>query len=377
MSSSDPYRALSREDLVQLILEQQRQIAELQAALEQLRRAGKRQAAPFAKGTRQAKPKRPGRKPGQGLFRYRAVPEPAEVTEPPVEVPVTQACCPACGGTLVEEGIEYAYRTELPALVQPQVTQYCIEVCRCMECGQQVRGAHPDVAPDQDGASAQRLGERALAAAHALHYGVGVPVRKVPAILEMLAGLQVTQSALTHDAQRRVAGSVGQVYRQLRTRVPEAPAGHTDDTGWRIGGQPAHLMVFETATATVYQIRERHRNEEVREVVPTEYEGVLVTDRGRSYDAQALAGVRQQKCLAHIQRSISDVLEQQHGKARAFGQRLKALLRQALDLWQAHHAGRVPAFATEAQVLQAAITHHLRDRPLKNAANQRLLKVMV
>ena len=67
------------------------------------------------------------------------------------------------------------------------------------------------------------------------------------------------------------------------------------------------------------------------------------------------------------------ILEQQHGKARAFGQRLKALLRQALDLWQAHHAGRVPAFATEAQVLQAAITPHLRDRPLKNAANQRLL----
>ena len=85
----------------------------------------------------------------------------------------------------------------------------------------------------------------------------------------MMAGVGVTQSALTPDAQRRAAGSVGGVYRQLRARVSEAPAVHTDDTGWRVGGKPAQLMVFETAT--VYQVRERHRNEEVREVVPAEY----------------------------------------------------------------------------------------------------------
>lgn len=381
MSSSDPYGMLSREELVQVILDLRRHMAAVQAQLdtvqaelEQLRRTGKRQAAPCAKDKRKAQPQQPGRKRGQGLFRYRAAPAPAEITEPPVAVAVTQRSCPACGGTLVAEGSAYAYRTELPAPVRPQVTHYESEVCRCVECGQQVRGEHPDVAPDQYGASAHRLGERAWATAHALHYGVGIPVRKVPVVLKMLTGIGVTQSALTHDAQRRAGGSVGQVYQQLRTRVPAAPAVHTDDTGWRVGGQPAHLMVFETATETVYQVRARHRNEEVREVVPAAYAGVLVTDRGRSYDAQALAGVRQQKCLAHIQRSIRTVLEQQHGPARVFGQRLKAVLRQALDLWHAYHEGHAPEFAPQALALQAALTHQLRDRPLKNAANQRLLK---
>lgn len=380
MSASDLYARLSREELVQVILEQQRQIAELQARLaavqaelEQLKRAGKRQAAPFAKGKRKAQPKRPGRKRGQGPFRHREAPAPEELTEPPVEVPVMQPSCPACGGQLIEEGLEFAYRTELPTPPQPQVTQYRIQLCRCVEWGQQVRGEHPDVAPDQYGASAHRLGERAVAPAQALHYGVGVPVRKVPAVLQMLTGIEVTQSALTHDAQRRAGSSVGQVYQQLRARVPAAPAVHTDDTGWRVGGQAAQLMVFETATETVYQVRERHRNEEVREVVPPEYEGVLVTDRGRSYDAQALAGVRQQKCLAHIQRSISEVLEHQQGKARAFGQRLKGLLGQALDLWHAYQAGRAPEFTPEAQQVQEAITYQLRDRRLKNPDNQRLL----
>jgi hypothetical protein len=132
-------------------------------------------------------------------------------------------------------------------------------------------------------------------------------------------------------------------------------------------------MVFESPGGTVYQIRHRQRNEEGREVVPAKYVGVLVTDRGRSYDAQELAGVRQQKCLAHIQRSLSEVGAHQRGKARAFGSRLKGLFRQALDLWQDYHHGKRVGFAAQAQQLKAALTHQLRDRPLKDPDNQRLL----
>src|SRR5215210_6484330 len=67
-------------------------------------------------------------------------------------------------------------------------------------------------------------------------------------------------------------------------------------------------MAFEADAATVYQVRPRHRNEEVRERVPADYAGVMIADRGRSYDAAELAGVRQQKCLAHVLRSLSEVL---------------------------------------------------------------------
>ena len=140
-----------------------------------------------------------------------------------------------------------------------------------------------------------------------------------------------------------------------------------------MGGDPAQLLAFETTAVTGYQIRARHRNEGVREVVPADYEGVLVTDRGRSYDAQELAGVRQQKCLAHIQRSLSEVLAHQQGKARAFESRLKGLLRQAPDLWHDYHRGQRAGFAAQAPQLKELITHHLRDRPLKDPDNRRLL----
>jgi hypothetical protein len=211
-----------------------------------------------------------------------------------------------------------------------------------------------------------------MAAAHVLHYGVGVPVRKVPAVLKVLTGVKVTQGALTQDALRRARGAVGSVYDRLRASVKDSRAVHTDDTGWRVGGDPAFLMAFETDDATVYQVRDHHRNEEVREVVPSDYRGVMVTDRGRSYDAQTLAKVKQQKCLAHVQRSISDVVETKNGRGRSFGNRLKRLLREAMELWQAYHRGEVMNFDAEAERLRRQVAYHLRDRPLTDPDNWRL-----
>jgi transposase len=364
---------LSREALLALVAELQRQIAALRAEIDELKRGGKRQAAPFSKGARVAEPKPPGRKPGTGTFRYREAPPPEDITEPLVDVKVTQEACPACGGPLEETRVDVAFTTEIPERPCPQVTQYRVWVCRCTVCGHQVRGHHPDLAPDQYGATAHRLGPRVMAAAHVLHYGVGIPVRKVPAVVAALTGVRLTQGALTQDALRRAAGPVGTVYEQLRTAVPEAPVVHTDDTGWRVGGTPAHLMAFETAAATVYQVRPRHRHEEVQEVIPPDYAGVMVTDRGRSYDAQAFDGVDQQKCLAHILRSISEVVAAKSGRARDFGEQLKVLLQEALALWHAHRDGTVTDFKVEAEALQAELTYHLRDRRLKDPDNQRLL----
>ena len=131
-------------------------------------------------------------------------------------------------------------------------------------------------------------------------------------------GYRLSQSAITQDALRRARGVVGDAYRRLRESVRESVVVHTDDTGWRVDGESAFLMAFETEDATVYQVRSRHRNEEVREVVPADYGGVMVTDRGRSYDARALSCMRQPVAagLAHVLRSISEVVETKVGRGR-------------------------------------------------------------
>ena len=367
------------DELMALVEGLQRQVARLTAANEELHsqlaeseRRGKRQAAPFSKGRCSGKPKRPGRKPGTGLFSYRKPPSAEEVTEPVVDVPVSGDTCPGCGGVLEHEGVSVAYVTDIPPVPRPQVTSYRVQVCRCRSCGRAVRGEHPEVAADQCGASAHRVGGRVMAAAHVLHYGVGVPVRRIPAVLRALTGVKVTQGAISQDALRRAKGAVGDAYRTLRTSVRASPFVHTDDTGWRVGGAGAFLMAFETDEATVYQVRARHRNEEVRDVVPGDYAGVMVTDRGRSYDAQALSEVKQQKCLAHILRSVSEVVQTKTGRGRSFGKSLTGLLREAMELWRAYHRGEAEDFEVQAERLKREVSYHLRDRPMVDADSYRL-----
>src|SRR3954471_22206444 len=241
--------------------------ASLKAQLEQRQRDAKRSAAPFSKGQRKAQPKRPGRKPGQGPFTFRTLPTPDQWTAPPIEVRLPEPICPCCGEALLEQRVDFAATTEIPPQPQPIVQPFRVWVYRCPTCDTTVRAAHPDLAPDQSGATAHRLGPRLMAAAHATHYGLGVPVRKVPAVLKLYTGVRLTQSALTQDALRRVSGPLGGAYQALRDRFPTAGITYTDDTGWRIGGESAQLMIFVTDTATVFQVRARHRNEEVREVI--------------------------------------------------------------------------------------------------------------
>ena len=359
---------LDRDALIALIVT-------LQAEIEALKRSGKRQAAPFSKGTRKKDPKMPGRKPGQGLFKTREVPAPETLSEPPIDVPVVEPECPRCGGELGETRVEEASITDLPEVVRPRVRLFRVAVRRCKRCGATARGRHPELATDRRGATSHRLGPRLLAAAHWLHDGLGVTVRKLPTLFETLLGVRLTRGAITRDALKKTTAAIGSTYQGLCDSIASAPFVHTDDTGWRQGGSPAWLMVFETDTATVYQVRDRHRNEEVRERIPADYAGVMITDRGKSYDAAELAAVKTQKCLAHVQRSISAVLETKSGKARWFATWLKGLLQRALALWHERRAGPPPPdLAVRVSRLKRAITDHLRDRVLRDRDNRRLLK---
>src|ERR1700719_5068915 len=96
-----------------------REVADLRAPVEYLtrlldeqRRAGKRQAAPFAKGPPKPKPKKPGRKPGAdyGTKAHRLSPKQIdEILEAPL--PPT---CPDCGGDISETHVDQQYQVEIP-----------------------------------------------------------------------------------------------------------------------------------------------------------------------------------------------------------------------------------------------------------------------
>src|SRR5512143_64148 len=163
---------------------------------------------------------------------------PDQWTAPPIEVRLPDLVCPCCGEPLQEHRVDFAALTDLPPQPKPRVQPYRVWVYRCPTCDTTLRAPHPDLAPDQFGATAHRMGLRIMAAAHATHYGLGVPVRKVPAVLRLYTGVQLTQSAITQDALRRVSGPVGQEYQALRDQVPTSDVVYTDDSvpseGWHV-----------------------------------------------------------------------------------------------------------------------------------------------
>lgn len=381
----DPdFGALEKADrpvLLAIIAEQWELIKELRArvkALEEEIRRGHRSAAPFSKGVGKANPQKPGRKAGQGEFTRRL--EPVARPEDQVEeisAPLARRECPHCCSALVV-GSETATIEDLPVVAPRRLKRFCVEVGQCPKCGRKVRGTHPELPRDQHGATAHRLGAQVLSQALSLHYHFGMPLCKVPGVIAMSKGIEVTQSALTQAAGAlcEAGAPVQRAYENLRQQVAQEPVVNTDDTGWRIGARAAQLMGFFTPQLAVYQIRDQHRHQEVREMIGSDFEGALGTDRGKSYDAEELSAVAQQKCLRHLVVNLREVEERKVGRAKVFSSQLKKTLQESMVLWKNWRDGQTSQeeFDRCGGQLRQRVDDHLRPRNLKDVDNQRLLE---
>ena len=88
------------------------QVERLKRQLDEARRAGRRQAAPFAKDRPQGRGGRPGRRAGSEYGRHGCRPRPARVDEThAAPVPVA---CPDCGGAVEVTRVASQYQEELP-----------------------------------------------------------------------------------------------------------------------------------------------------------------------------------------------------------------------------------------------------------------------
>src|SRR3982751_5142893 len=123
------------DELLDLTRRQARQLDELRAEverlkaeLEQSKRAGKRQAAPFSKGSPKPDPERPGRKAGHPPS-HRPVPPPEQVDRT-IEVSMPPDC-PRCHATLGEAAVVFhdQYQIDLPE-PRPVVTRFRVPVAR-------------------------------------------------------------------------------------------------------------------------------------------------------------------------------------------------------------------------------------------------------
>ena len=125
--------------LRQTLVEVQAENAKLRGELDEVRRQQQRQASPFRRKERKAKPKRPGRPKGHPPA-LRATPTPDRVDRV-IDVPCDE--CPECHTPLYDLNTVVQYQTDLPPIT-PIVTQFNIQAGRCPCCREMRQGRHPE-----------------------------------------------------------------------------------------------------------------------------------------------------------------------------------------------------------------------------------------
>ncbi len=310
------------------------QVEHLTSLLDEQRRAGKRQAAPFAKQPPKSEPKKPGRKPGKD-YGTKAHRQPPEQIDETYEAPLPDAC-PDCGGPIAETHIDQQYQVEIPR--RPIHRQFNIHVGCCQRCRRRVQGRHALQTSYALGAAAAQLGPDTQAAIVELNKQGGMSHGKVTRCLESLFGIDLSRGGSVQTVLR--AGRRCQpVYDKICATVKQADWVVPDETGWHVGGHKAWLHTLVGPDATAYVIDPTRSGDPARRILGPDYAGVMIHDGWSSYDNFPKA--QHQQCLAHLLRRCDELLETASRGAVRFPRRISELLHQALDLRDRHDQGEL------------------------------------
>jgi len=348
----------------------QEELSHLKILLEKTRRAGKRQAAPFSKGTAKEQPRRPGRKPGSkyGKKAYRQPPKRVNET---LEAPLPKSC-PDCGGEVEQERVVPQFQVDLPAVIESWVTQFLVSIGFCTRCSRRIQGRHPHQTSDALGAAASQVGPRALALAAELKLSTGMSYAKLSHLLESTFDLPVTPGGLCLALQR-LGRAAKPTYEALKQSVREAPWVSPDETGWRVGAVSAWLWVYVTNWATVYAVEAGRGFQEAAKILGEDFRGILVRDGWIAY--RLFLDALHQTCLAHLLHRCHENLETALGGTARFPHAVKRLLKRALKLRDRRDAGEISehGLAVATGKLKAAMKRLLNGRP-QEEENRRFAK---
>jgi transposase len=343
-------------------------VGELAAKVEELRRAAKRQAAPFSKDRPADSPRRPGRKAGAGYGRRGRRPVPQRVDR--VVVVGLPDACPGCGGELRLERIGCQYQEDLPPSQASMICRYEVRIGRCQRCGRRVQPRHPEQTSDALGAAGVQLGPRAVALAAWASKGLGLSAGKVARLLGQL-GVAVTAGGVTR-AVARAARRAQPTYQALVEGVKASPVVAPDETGWRVGGRRAWLWAFAGQQVTVYRVAAGRGYQDAAAVLGQGYAGVLERDGWAPY--RRFTHAVQQTCLAHLLRRVGELLaDAERGQAKT-PHAIGRILQQALLVRDQRDAGQLtPTEAgAAAERLGAAVDKLVAGRT-RYPPNRRLL----
>jgi transposase len=271
-------------------------------------------------GKKGKKGKKPGRKAGHPGSRRSTPDRVDERKEHRAE------CCPHCLGALQRcNQTRTRYTEDIPADIQPVVTEHTIHRDWCPCCRKQVEPVVPDAL------SGSQIGNRVLTLSAWLHYGLGQTLDHVVDVFNHHLQFQVTPGGLMQQWYR-LQEILFPWYEQIQEQALNSAVLHADETGWRVNGQGHWLWCFSSDRCTYYLIDRQRGRPVLARFFRREFQGTLVTDFWGAYNAVVCS--RRQVCLAHLLRDLKHVEQYKHPSPQwpEFAKKLRRLLGDAMRL---------------------------------------------
>jgi len=115
----------------------------------------------------------------------------------------------------------------------------------------------------------------------------------------------------------------------LKAKIRASPAVQADETGWREDGSNGYIWSVSTPTIRYYEYHHSRAGEVVKQLIGSEFEGVLGSDFYAGYNIHQ--GLHQ-RCWVHFLRDIHDLKEQfpQNEELLSWAKGVKAIYEQAI-----------------------------------------------
>lgn len=323
----------SHEELVKLVLRQQKIIERLEQEIEKLKEKhstnSKTSSKPpssdlieksekaKAENEEEGEPKRkPGGQPGhvgktrKGFGRI----DRYEISEP--------SACEQCGSRELSEIISYQKQQVAGLSARPiEVVEYQRAKCQCLECGAEVIGAQAmGIVPGQD----LSIDLQALLVWLG-NYG-HLSYEKQQELLWELGEIEVGVGTL-QATNRRVAEAVESAVDSLWAWAPRQANVHVDETPWCVMGVKEWLWTATGKDFCLFHAADTRSRAELETMLGHEFAGVLSSDDFSVYNGCQVGA--QQKCLAHLRRHFKKVLKITHGNNTVVATEFLALIDEA------------------------------------------------
>src|SRR5215213_1993960 len=359
----DALAALSREELVELVLGLAARVAELEARLgEPPKTPGNSSVPPSAgvkanRAERRARRRRGGH---DGISRRRQAPD--------VIVRCRPARCAGCGAGLPVAGQRRVGRSQVVELppVRPVVVEARRYAARCRGCGARTVAEAP--AGLEPGRTFGPGVEATVAYLHERHH---LGYERLVEVCRDVLGLAVSEGAVA-GMLARLAERARPAYDAIGAEVRAGPVVHSDETSARVPGRNWWQWVFGTPDASYHVLAPSRGGDVIDAFLAGAGPEVWGSDL---WAPQVLTPAeRHQLCLGHQLRDLTYAVEADGPEGRAWAGALRHVFGRAVRL---HHERAQVGPATFAR--RRALIEHATDRlvfgpPLAPATNARRLQ---